>query len=324
MLYRGTKPGALYKGAYKPGKLYKGTQLVAGYGDVSKAAPASWDGTYDDVVGVAATGNGKQQTYSGKNLLLPEKNVVAYNGIAAERLADGRYHISGTPTAATTLALGIHGGSLSLAAGTYTLAAPATADCWAALGPGYRGGTFSLAEEAVFTLFSIEVYASAVGQELDFVYAPQLEAGSTATAYEPYVGGQPSPSPDYPQPLVAAEGSLTTSGRTDTTPTTVTLPVLRAIPGTDIRDTLAYIGGGQWQVTRRVGVIDSYAGESVGSTWASSTGQLTTGAVIWYTLAAPTTETVTLGELPSYPVHTELAASGDYPPDVTGTVKVSN
>ena len=59
MLHRGTKPGALYKGAYKPGKLYKGAQLVAGYADVSKAAPASWDGTYDDVVGAAATGKGE-------------------------------------------------------------------------------------------------------------------------------------------------------------------------------------------------------------------------------------------------------------------------
>ena len=116
MLYRGAKPGALYRGSYKPGKLYKGTQLIAGYADAAKDAPATWEGTYDDVMGVTAT--------------------------------------------------------------------------------------------------------------------------------------------------------------------TVTLPVLRAIPGTDIRDTLAYIGGGQWQVTRRVGVIDSYAGESVGNTWASSTGQLTTGGLV--------------------------------------------
>ena len=392
MLYKGAKPAALYRGAYKPGRLSKAAQLVAGYADVSKAAPASWDGTYADVVGVAATGNGKQQTYSGKNLLLPEKNVVAYNGVAAERLADGRYHISGTPTAATTLALGIHGGSLSLAAGTYTLAAPATADCWAALGPGYRGGTFSLAEEAVFTLFSIEVYASAVGQELDFVYAPQLEAGSTATAYEPYVGGQPSPSPDYPQPLVASEGTLMASGRTGTTPATVTLPVLRAIPGTDIRDTLEYVGGGQWQVTRRVGVVqltgtetwtvggqyredkmdwyyvsarladavdssdaacactyyrhgviaNNQTTQGVGIVWqairvrygdppdgtdawkAFLAAQAAAGdpVTIWYALATPTAETFPLGELPSYPVHTELGVFGDYPPDVTATVKV--
>lgn len=324
MLYRGTKPGVLYKGAYKPGKLYKGTQLVAGYVDVSKAAPASWDGTYDDVVGVAAQGRGNQQTYSGKNLLMTNRDTYAQSGVTVARLADGRYHISGTPTEPSSLYLG-YGISIPLAAGTYTLSQTPAAESLgvvALLLPGWRGSTFSLAEATTFTGIYIDVPSAAVGQELDFVYGPQLERGGGATAYEPYVGGQPSPSPDYPQPLVASEGSLTASGRTGTTPTTVTLPVLRAIPGSDIRDEMAYIGGGQWKVTRRVGVIPSYAGESVGNTWASSTGQLTTGAVVWYTLAAPTTETVTLGTLPSYPVHTELAVSGDYPPDVTGTVKV--
>lgn len=263
MLYRGTTPGALYKGAYKPGKLYKGTQLVAGYADVSKAAPASWDGTYDDVVGISAIGKGKQD---------------------------------GTPT------------------------------------------------------------------------------------------------PSAPVPLVAAEGTLTASGRAGTTPTTVTLPTLRAIPGSDIRDTLAYIGNGQWQVTRRVGVvqldgtetwtvggqyredkldwyyvsvklpdavdsssaacacthypykeiINNNTAQGVGIIWrairvrwgdppddtaawkAFLAEQAAAGdpVTIWHALATPTTETVTLGELPSYPVHTELAVNGDYPPDVTATVKV--
>lgn len=262
MLYRGTKPGAFYRGAYKPGKLYKGTQLIAGYKDVSKAAPASWDGTYDDAMGVVASGKGKQD---------------------------------GTPT------------------------------------------------------------------------------------------------PSAPVPLVASEGSLTASGRAGTTPATVALPVLRAIPGSDIRDTLAYIGGGQWKVTRRVGVVqltgtenwtigglktdksdwyyrspdlpdvvDSNVSDSActhypyaliannqtrqgcGVVWrtvrvrwgdppdgtdawkAFLAAQAAAGTpmTVWCTMAAPTTETVTLGTLPSYPVHTELAVSGDYPPDVTGTVKV--
>lgn len=33
----------------------------------------------------------------------------------------------------------------------------------------------------------------------------QIEKGSTATAYEPYTGGQPSPSPDYPQEITCIE-----------------------------------------------------------------------------------------------------------------------
>lgn len=262
MLHRGAKPAALYLGVYKPGKLYKGTQLIAGYADAAKAAPASWGGTYDDVMGVTATGKGKQD---------------------------------GTPT------------------------------------------------------------------------------------------------PSAPVPLVASEGALTASGRTGTTPTTVTLPTLRAIPGSDIRDTLAYIGNGQWQVTRRVSVVQ-FAGtenwtigglredkadwyyqstvlpdavntdvsdsacthypaaiisnnqtrQGCGVVWRTvrvrwgdppdgtdawkeflaAQAAAGTPMTVWYTLAAPTTETVALEELPSYPVHTELAVSGDYPPDVVGTVKV--
>lgn len=324
MLHRGAKTGALYRGTYKPGVLYKGTQLIAGYADAAKAAPASWDGTYDDVMGVTAQGRGGQQTYSGKNLLMTNRDTYTQLGVTVERLADGRYHISGTPTEPSSLYLG-YGISIPLAAGTYTLSQPPVAESLnvvALLLPGWRGSTFLLDEATTFTGIYIDVPSAAVGQELNFVYGPQLEHGSTATAYEPYVGGQPSPSPDYPQPLVAAEGSLTASGRTGTTPTTVMLPVLRAIPGSDIRDTLEYVGGGQWKVTRRVGVIPSYAGEGVSGAWTSSTGQLTTGAVVWYTLATPATETVMLGELPSYPVQTELAVSGDYPPDVTGTVKV--
>lgn len=36
----------------------------------------------------------------------------------------------------------------------------------------------------------------------------QIEEGSTATSYEPYTGGQPSPSPDYPQEISSIEGNL--------------------------------------------------------------------------------------------------------------------
>lgn len=36
----------------------------------------------------------------------------------------------------------------------------------------------------------------------------QLEIGSTATSYEPYVGGIPAPNPDYPQPITNVTGNL--------------------------------------------------------------------------------------------------------------------
>lgn len=399
MLYRGTKPAALYRGAYKPGKLCKGTQLVAGYEDVAKAAPASWDGTYDDVVGVAAIGKGKQQTYSGKNLL---------DDAAMRTYSNWRDDLPGTASVNM-------GFVIATEPGTYTLnwTQPEDGsfpDFFYVYVVDVDGGFdyFYLTTNTVVNLsYTITVptggyaYVRLVGiggesvfrEKVAKIATIQLETGSTATAYEPYVGGKPSPSPDYPQPMVAAEGTLTASGRAGTTPTTVTLPVLRAIPGTDIRDTLTYIGNGQWQVTRRVGVVQLDGTETwtVGgiladkSDWYYVSAKLPDAVdssaspcacthypyneiannqtkqgfaivwrairvrwgdppddtaawkaflaeqaaagdpvTIWYALATPTTETVTLGALPSYPVHTELAVSGDYPPDVTGTVKVGN
>ena len=288
---------------------------MAGYADVSKAAPASWDGTYDDVVGVAAQGRGKQQTYSGAQLL--DISTCTIN--------------SGKPYGLTIT----RDGDVVKIQGTADL----TSD-WVSLALIYAPNYDLSGKGYVVTPFVIQgsiinVYGLRNAEERSIAVSMGLLEGEavdvalrlmvsvdTPIVYEPYVGGKPSPNPNYTQPLVASEGALTASGRAGTTPTTVTLPTLRAIPGTEIRDELAYIGGSQWRVTRRVGVIGSYAGESVGNTWASSTGQLTTGAVVWCALATPTTETVTLGELYSYPVQTTLDISGDFPPDVVGTVKV--
>ena len=47
-------------------------------------------------------------------------------------------------------------------------------------------------------------------------------------------------------------------------------------------------------VTRRVGVISSYAGETVATSYMSTTGGLDTGATVYYVLTTPTTEQATL------------------------------
>lgn len=58
----------------------------------------------------------------------------------------------------------------------------------------------------------------------------QIEKGSTATSYEPYVGGIPSPNPDYPQEITSVvEPTVTVSNDTDSV--SLTLPdTLNAIP----------------------------------------------------------------------------------------------
>lgn len=61
------------------------------------------------------------------------------------------------------------------------------------------GHTIKLSEPAVI---SIE-FASGQNPNAEqrYVYDIQLEKGTTATPYEPYTGGKPSPSPEYPQEI---------------------------------------------------------------------------------------------------------------------------
>lgn len=69
--------------------------------------------------------------------------------------------------------------------------------------------TFDLDEEATLQL---EIYKS--GILLNDVSNAMLAPGSTATEYEPYTGGQPSPSPDYPSPIESiTEISATVTGK---------------------------------------------------------------------------------------------------------------
>lgn len=60
----------------------------------------------------------------------------------------------------------------------------------------------------------------------------QLEKGSVVTSYEPYTGGQPSPSPDYPQEIKSiVNPTVKVSNEDGTKSQTVTLPyTLNAIP----------------------------------------------------------------------------------------------
>ena len=60
----------------------------------------------------------------------------------------------------------------------------------------------------------------------------QVEYGSEATTYEPYTGGQPSPSPDYPQEIKSVVNPIVKLSNEDGTKSqTVTLPyTLNAIP----------------------------------------------------------------------------------------------
>lgn len=93
---------------------------------------------------------------------------------------------------------------------------------------------------------------------------PQLELGSTATAYEPYQGQSH----------------------------TIDLGSIELAKIGNYQDRI-YKQDGKWYVEKQTGKIASYAGETISTDYISTTGQLTTGATVYYALATPTTTEIT-------------------------------
>ena len=140
--------------------------------------------------------------------------------------------------------------------------------------------------------FFIDVRA---GVELKGSIQPMIYQDGDGT-YEPYTGGQPSPNPDYPQEITSAgkydEGTgkweyEITIENEQTDPDknqTVTLTSDRPLTKWDKLEKR----NGQWGWVYKSEEIESYTDESVPGEYFSTTGQLSTGAQVWY---ETTTET---------------------------------
>ena len=128
------------------------------------------------------------------------------------------------------------------------------------------------------------------------IYDIMLSSGSTALPYEPYTGGAPSPSPDYPQEITSAgkynEGTgkyeyEITIANAQTDPDknqTVTLTADRPLTKWDKLEKR----NGQWGWVYKSAEIESYTDESVPGEYYSTTGQLSAGAQVWYETATET------------------------------------
>ena len=131
-----------------------------------------------------------------------------------------------------------------------------------------------------------------------------LNEGTTALPYEPYTGGQPSPSPDYPQEIVSAgdynqetekwEYEITIANeQTDPDKNqTVTLTSDRPLTKWDRLEKR----NGQWGWVYKSEEIESYTDESVPGEYYSTTGQLSTGAQVWYETTTETFVPLTASE----------------------------
>lgn len=156
--------------------------------------------------GLRIYGKSKQVTTTGAQLFPPPMlGSQEKNGITIDCMEDGKIRISGTAEILTDFYVS----RLQLSAGTYTSSAGVNIDAstlrYALATPGgvpyydvYGDYTTATIAKTIDVSLLLRVYA---GKTIDLTVQPMLNAGSTHLPWEPYTGGQPSPSPDYPQEI---------------------------------------------------------------------------------------------------------------------------
>ena len=163
-------------------------------------------------------GETSQQTYTGKNLLKMPIVSGSSNGITWTVQGDGSIILNGASTAGVS----IRANNVTIPAvegETYTLSATGMGEAY---NFGYKN---SSSGDNIFVVTSTSPTTTAVvtstmlsqANRLDMYIQSgktfnnqrvtlQLEKGSSATSFEPYVGGTASPNPDYPQAVQTVTG----------------------------------------------------------------------------------------------------------------------
>lgn len=163
-------------------------------------------------IDIKAYGDTSQIAYTGKNLLNNAAVTTTESGVTFTVNSDKSIVVNGKATANvfflvnyinldTTKQYTLSGGH---AGGDYFNKYALYAD----IGPNLRA--IDTGDSDVFTPSQTNCACYICvrsGITMDnAVFRPQIEVGSTPTSYEPYVGGAPSPSPDYPQAVNTVTG----------------------------------------------------------------------------------------------------------------------
>lgn len=153
----------------------------------------------------------KQESTTGAQLfptITPSTEVKS--GITVEYMEHGKIHISGTAEKTVDFMTP----TFKLLAGTYTLSMGVNIDnalirCTLSTIEGLP--FFDIlnngASKTETTTDNMELYLLLrvySGKTIDLTVRPMLNAGTSPLPWEPYTGGQPSPSPDYPQNIISA------------------------------------------------------------------------------------------------------------------------
>ena len=202
-------------------------------------------------------GRCEQETTSGKNLLnISDVPSITKNGITYS-VKDGLLTISGTPTITFSTDIPI---TLNLSVNEYTFEINKNTTLSATLNIGIKSlnisnidarknsvVTFNHTTNKSYTTLYFQVVKD---KTYNITFKPQLEQGTIVTDFEPYTGGQPSPSPDFPQEIKTITDSLkitsTDSNIFDTKNRVLREQVGVSLVGTEQRNSITISGKGPW------------------------------------------------------------------------------
>ena len=153
----------------------------------------------------------KQESTTGAQLFPTiTPSIEEKNGITVEYMEHGKIHISGTSEKTVDFMTP----TFELLAGTYTLSMGINIDntlmrCTLSTAEGLpyfdilnnEASKTETTEDNMILYLLLRVYG---GKTIDITIQPMLNTGTSPLPWEPYTGGQPSPSPDYPQQIVSA------------------------------------------------------------------------------------------------------------------------
>ena len=152
-------------------------------------------------------GNSYQLNTSGKNLLLIYKQTQAVNGITLTYDNDNKVVIAnGTATSWTNIALGVFDFKKGITYKFVGCPKGGSVDTLYHIEPNGglffdigNGATYTPSEDKLNTLIYFVVTKGVVLNNLVIKPMITTDLNVTYDDYEPYTGGQPSPSPEYPQ-----------------------------------------------------------------------------------------------------------------------------
>lgn len=169
----------------------------------------------DNIASLEMSGNTSQKKYIGKNLVYPEAGTT--NGITlVYDSKTGTATAAGTATATWATYANV---TSNIPAGTYTLSLANAAPVGVGIGVRVDGGarvahpisagatSVSFTTTGIITTYDIYFTGLTVGNSYNFSFKVQFESGGSKTAFEPYRGGAPSPSPSFPSVVENISGN---------------------------------------------------------------------------------------------------------------------